>query len=143
MEQQQLKRLYHATVIKESKEPYHFDKGIRLGAEVLAYNPMCGDKYKLQIEQDQDGIKEGYFHGFGCALSKASTSALLSSIEGKTPQDVIEFCKSFIDAVDGNGRHSFDQEVLQVMVELNDLGSRSDCIKLSWEALLAHLEEKH
>ncbi|MDW3194111.1 MAG: iron-sulfur cluster assembly scaffold protein [Cytophagales bacterium] len=143
MEQEQLKRLYHATVIKESKEPYHFNKGVQLGTEVLAYNPMCGDKYKLQIEQDQGRIKEGYFHGFGCALSKASTSALLRAIEGKTPQEIIDFCQSFIAAINGGNECTFDQEELQVMVELNDLGSRSDCIKLSWEALLAHLEEKH
>ncbi len=143
MDQEDLKRLYHKTVISESKSPYHFDKEVQLGTEVLAYNPMCGDKYKLQLEQKESHIEEGYFHGFGCALSKASTSALLRSIEGKTKKEVIEFCKAFISAVDNRPSIEFDQEVLQVLVELNDLGSRSDCIKLSWEALLAYLEEKH
>lgn len=143
MDQEDLKRIYHKTVIAESKVPYHFDKEAQPGTEVLAYNPMCGDKYKLQIEATDQLIERGYFHGFGCALSKASTSALLRAIEGKSLQETIELCKNFISAVDGDSNYSFDQEVLQVMVELNDLGSRSDCIKLSWEALLAHLEEKH
>lgn len=143
MDQEDLKRLYHKTVISESKSPYHFEKGVQLAVEVLAYNPMCGDKYKLQLEQENDHIKEGYFHGFGCALSKASTSALLRSIEGKSKAETIAFCKAFLSAVDNVATIDFDQEVLQVLVELNDLGSRSDCIKLSWEALLAHLEEKH
>ena len=143
MDQENLKRLYHRTVIKESKTPYHFDKAVQLETEVLAYNPMCGDKYKLQIEQEDQKIKQGYFHGFGCALSKASTSALLRAIEGKSTAEIITFCKSFLAAVDGDCKSSFDQEVLQVLVELDDPGSRSDCIKLSWEALLTHLEEKH
>lgn len=143
MDQEDLKRLYHKTVISESKSPYHFDKDIQLGTEVLAYNPMCGDKYKLQLQEEGSGIKAGYFHGFGCALSKASTSALLRTIEGKSEKEVIAFCKAFISAVDNSPTMDFDQEVLQVLVELNDLGSRSDCIKLSWEALLTHLEEKH
>lgn len=143
MNQEDLKRLYHQTVIKESKTPYHFDKDTRLETEVLAYNPMCGDKYKLQINHSADKIEEGFFHGFGCALSKASTSALLKVIEGKTNEETITFCKAFISAVNGDSKHEFEHEVLQVLVELNDLGSRSDCIKLSWAALLAHLEEKH
>lgn len=142
MEQEDLKRLYHKTVIAESKAPYHFDKDVSLGAEVLAYNPMCGDKYKLQINHQEGEVKEGYFHGFGCALSKASTSALLRAIEGKSEKEIIEFCKTFLAAVDGEASNDFDQEVLQVLVELNDLGRRSDCIKLSWEALLTHLQEK-
>ncbi len=142
MDQESLQQLYHKTVIKESKAPYHFDKDVKL-EEVLAYNPMCGDKYKLQIDQNASQIKEGYFHGFGCALSKASTSALLQAIEGKSNMEVIDFCKAFIAAVDGQYENHFDQKVLQVLVELNDLGSRSDCIKLSWEALLSYLEEKH
>lgn len=143
MNQEDLKQLYHKTVITESKAPYHFDKNVRLETEVLAYNPMCGDKYKLQIHHTADKIEEGFFHGFGCALSKASTSALLRAIEGKTREEIITFCKSFISAVNGEGNTSFEHEVLKVLVELNDLGSRSDCIKLSWEALLTHLEEKH
>lgn len=143
MDQEDLKRLYHKTVIAESKAPYHFEKEVQLDTEVLAYNPMCGDKYKLQIEYSGDQIKESYFHGFGCALSKASTSVLLRAIKGKSRQEIVDFCKTFISAVNGQTEKSFDHEVLQVLVELKDLGSRSDCIKLSWEALLAHLEEKH
>lgn len=142
MDQEDLKRLYNETVIKESKSPYHFDKEVKLGTEVLAYNPLCGDKYKLQLNRSENLIEEAYFHGFGCALSKASTSTLLKSIEGKSKVEIINFCKSFLSALEKQKQQDFDHEVLKVLIELNDLGSRSDCIKLSWEALLDHLEEK-
>lgn len=138
-----MKKVYDAVVIKESREPYHFDATVKLSEEVLAYNPMCGDKFKLQLNLESDEVKEGHFHGFGCALSKASTSAMLRLIEQKSRTEVIEHCKRFIAAIDGSNPSEFDQEVLKVLVELNDLGGRSDCIKLSWQALLDHLEEKH
>ena len=142
MDQEALKKLYNRTVIQESKAPYHFDPAVKHEEEVLAYNPMCGDKYKLQLKMEEDVLKETHFHGFGCALSKASTSAMLRAIEGMSQTEIIEYCKSFIAAVEGNQSLNLDEEVLNVLVELNGMDSRSDCIKLSLKSLLEYLEEK-
>lgn len=143
MELEDLKKVYDKVVIRESKSPYHFDASVKRTEEVLAYNPMCGDKYKLQLHSETGQVDDIHFHGFGCALSKASTSAMIRWVKGKTLSEVKSECEKFLATIDGKEKHTFDQEVLKVLVELNDLGSRSDCIKLSWKALLEYLEEKH
>lgn len=133
MNKEEIQAAYKRLILPENKAPYHFEE--RDGARTVdAYNPMCGDKYKLYLDEDV------YFHGIGCAISKASTSLLLKEIEGKSEKEVIAFCKEFLDAVDASKPSENFSEGLNVLIELKEFEGRVDCIQLSWKALLKHLE---
>ena len=51
------------------------------------YNPLCGDKLKLFLE---DGRRRGQgrsFMGSGCAISTASASLMTESLKGKSREE--------------------------------------------------------
>lgn len=137
MTREEVKARYKDVVLPENKAPFHFEK-MSGATEVQAYNPMCGDKFTLFI-QDAHDLGQTHFHGIGCAISKASTSLMLRSIAGMSKDEVVTYCKKFIQAIDKD--ESFDEfpEGLQVLGELKKFEGRTDCIQLGWKALYNYL----
>lgn len=131
LNRKEIEKLYQELIIPESKQPYHFEK--RVGDSVLAYNPVCGDKFRLYPE----GM---YFHGHGCALSKASGSLLMRHLENRTLPEAKEIVQQFISAVKlGVVEHN---DELSVLVALKNFEGREDCILLTWKSMLGYLETK-
>lgn len=84
--------MYAENILHHFKEPHHFGHlspargadGERL-FKVKESNPLCGDKYELEILIDKYGlIKDASFTGEGCAISKAALSMLTDEIIGKS-----------------------------------------------------------
>ena len=142
MTKEELQILYKDKIIPENKTPYHFEKKDTADWEVAAYNPMCGDKYQLQLDLEGEKISQAHFHGIGCAISRASTSILLKKVEGKSQEEVRILVKRFLDSIKSDDVASFDEEELNVLVELKNFDGRVDCITLSWEGLWRELEKK-
>ncbi len=138
MTKEEIQERYKTIILPESKAPYHFEK--TEGTDILqAYNPMCGDKYSLYL-RNENPLGDIYFHGFGCAISKASTSLMLRSIEGRSRTNAIDFCKAFLEALESGVAPEDFPEGLKVMTELKQFEGRMECIQLSWKALLQHME---
>ncbi len=140
MNKEELKKQYKQYILKKNREPYHFEKRENAAEQLLAYNPICGDRFNLYLEREQSKIGSAWFHGFGCALSKASTSVLIEKIENKSDQEIASLCREFLEALDDGrilGSEDVDQKAL---VEMRNLDGRIDCIKLSWEALLNYVK---
>lgn len=138
MTKEEIQARYKALILPENKNPYHFEK-VESANTIEAYNPMCGDKYDLYLDEDSQSITTAHFHGIGCAISKASTSLLLRAIEGKPKDEVIRFCQGFMDSIDRGEVPENFSDGLKVLVELKNFEGRVDCIQLSWKALLEHL----
>ena len=81
---EELSKLYSPFIKAQNETPFHFEKKTDAEITLKAYNPVCGDRYELFI------AGEIYFHGFGCAISKASTSFLATVLSGKQRQSVRE-----------------------------------------------------
>lgn len=141
MTKEEIQILYKDKILPENKNPYHFEGAEKGNTSIQAYNPMCGDKYQLNLNIVSEKVDAVQFQGFGCAISKASTSILLKKIEGLTKDEVVTFCKEFVQMVTGEKDGSLEDEELQVLIELKNFEGRVDCIKLSWESLVNHLEQ--
>ena len=50
MHKEELQAAYKRLILPENKAPYHFDERTD-GTTVEAYNPMCGDKFKLYLSE--------------------------------------------------------------------------------------------
>ena len=135
MTKEELQILYKKHILAENKDPFNFKKGGDEAVTVQAYNPMCGDKYHLYL-----GEEEGSFDGFGCAVSKASTSILLRNMDGKSDEEVKVLCEKFLEAFENDEEVDLP-EALKVLLELKNFDGRIDCIQLSWKALLDHLNK--
>lgn len=131
-----LKTLYQQKIIPHSKKPYHFEKRAEATKIIKAYNPLCGDKFELYLELENDLIKSVYFHGFGCAISKASTSILAKKAEGMKWDDFKIFSEKFLTIIADDKEATFNDEELNILNEIKHFNGRMDCVKLSWEALI-------
>jgi nitrogen fixation NifU-like protein len=137
MTREEIQKVYKECILPENRDPYHFQK-YENGARVKAFNPMCGDHYMLYLTCSEK-IDQLYFHGFGCALSKASSSLMIRSIEGMEKEEAIRFCNLFLKAVDQGDPHPALPHELKVLADLTNFEGRVDCIQLSWKALVNHL----
>ncbi|MEM8566107.1 MAG: iron-sulfur cluster assembly scaffold protein [Bacteroidota bacterium] len=143
MDRKKFEELYSREVLKRNKEPYHFASIYEADVQLEAYNPLCGDKYQLYLKEESDeGMGAAYFDGFGCALSKASTSLLMEIVEGRSREEVKSLCVCFIDAVDSGTPELLKEEELKLFADMKNFDGRLDCIKLSWQTLLDYLKKE-
>lgn len=137
-----LKKLYPEIIKAHNEGPFHFEKRNDEGEVIKAYNPICGDRFELYANLGQNRINHLHFHGFGCAISKAATSILTKSLEGKTLDEALSVCNSFLDFI--NKKLPVDQSALPddflAFSGVHDFPERYDCATLSWKEMKKFLE---
>jgi cysteine desulfurase / selenocysteine lyase len=128
-----INQLYHDIIKRHDQNPYHF-KRINDGClTVQANNPTCGDKFDLTFHMEGDTIRDIHFHGFGCAVSKASTSVLAKSLEGQTTVNAQKVVSIFLALLDkdkpiiGNAPDEF-----AAFHAVRQFPERYDCAALAW-----------
>jgi nitrogen fixation protein NifU and related proteins len=137
-----LKKLYPEIIKAHNERPFHFEKRLNAHEVIKAYNPICGDRFELFITSDSKKVIAIHFHGFGCAISKASTSILVKSIEGKTQADALAICNTFLRFIDKetqDGKVTLPDEFL-AFSGVHDFPERYDCATLSWKEVRKRLE---
>jgi len=96
----ELKALYQELILQHNKNPIHFYP-IEAADHVLeAYNPICGDRFKVFLKLTEGHISEVSFQGYGCAISKASTSVMVEQMKGKRLEDVKKLIDVFYESID-------------------------------------------
>ncbi len=140
---EQLKALYQSVILKHDRSPFHFEKKEHATHKFKAYNEICGDRFEVFFEMEYGKIKDAAFHGFGCAISKASTSVLVKKIIGQTPDEAKKLIAVFIDNVTGN-EHStkISDDELTAFFAARDFPGRQKCATLAWDEMKKWLEEK-
>ena len=91
------------------------------------------------MEVKEGVIESVYFHGYGCAISKASTSVLAKNLEGKTVAEALAICETFEGIVSPNADTENENEELEAFAAAKDFPGRLQCATLSWEAMKAFL----
>ena len=137
-----LKKLYTQVIKAHNEAPFHFAKIENARTIVKAYNPICGDRFEIYLDADSNKINAIHFHGFGCAISKASTSVLTKNLEGKKLQEAISICDIFFKFIDKELK--MDELILKeeflAFSGVHDFPERYECATLSWKAVKEFLE---
>ena len=120
--------LYSEEILTLVKEPFQFKKMENASVQFTAYNPICGDKFTFYLLINQNIVQDASFYGFGCALSKASSSVLTSIILGKTISEIEVLVKEFLLGI-SMGELSKDY---QLFSPVKNFPERIDCVKLGW-----------
>ncbi len=128
-----LSELYHTIIKQHEQEPFHFAKIANADHIIEAYNPICGDQFRLFLQIENDSVKAAHFHGYGCAISKASTSVLVKKIQGLALEEVRVLLAVFQDVVSGN-IETIDEE-LSAFAAARQFPERLPCATLGWDAL--------
>lgn len=139
-----LKKLYTQVIKGHNDAPFHFTKIEKAQTVVKAYNPICGDRFEIYLDADSNKINAIHFHGFGCAISKASTSVLAKNLNGKRLAEAISICDQFLKFI--NKELKIDELILMdeflAFSGVHDFPERYECATLSWKAVKEFLELK-
>ena len=139
-----LTKLYSSFIKEQNERPFHFGKKPEAQFILKAYNPVCGDRFEIFIGERSSVSQEIHFHGFGCAISKASTSMMAKTLSGKSNQDALALCNEFLAFMDkkidtsgltlGNDFTAF--------AGVHDFPERYECVVLSWLVMKEFLESQ-
>jgi nitrogen fixation protein NifU and related proteins len=148
-------KLYQAAILKKSNDDTFFEKRPTAQHTLNAYNPLCGDKFKLFLDVENEVISKATFHGYGCAISKASTAVLIEKIQNKTYSEALILINAYFEVLNAKNMESSDipqtcgtegplfekksTEIdadLQVFDVLKQFPERMTCATLSWQAAL-------
>ncbi|HAA12217.1 MAG TPA: SUF system NifU family Fe-S cluster assembly protein [Cytophagales bacterium] len=140
---ERIKGLYKTQILAHSKNP--FQEGELEGAThvLQAYNSMCGDKYTLYLKIENDRVEDAYFKGYGCAISKASSSILTKKSIGKSMEELDALVRLFLKIVSAKEEVSpedlTDEEELLAFSAAREFPEREICATMSWKVVQEEL----
>jgi nitrogen fixation NifU-like protein len=135
-----LKQLYKTQILKHSQNPFNEGELEAYTHLIKAYNPVCGDQFDLYLNIIDQRVNEASFTGYGCAISKASTSVLTKQIIGKGKTEIEAFVADFLKLLDPNVSQlpeeiTADEELL-AFAAAREFPERLSCANLAWLALI-------
>lgn len=133
-----ISKLYQGVILEHNNAPCFFEKRPDARYVIEAYNPLCGDKFKLFVDVENEAIVAATFHGYGCAVSKASASVLMKKMQGQPLANLPGMLENFLSAI-AIGREqpsaaAADPETAAFTVAKNFPG-RDKCATLAWVAV--------
>ena len=132
--------LYEKIIVQHRRNPVNFEKNTGAQHQVEAYNPFCGDQYKLYFDNENEILHNLSFHGYGCAISKASSSVLVELMEGKNIAEAKSLCDQFLEMIRQQSEHHGRLSHLTAFMKAKQYPGRDKCAMLSWEYLKKYLE---
>ena len=141
-----IQQLYQEVILQHNDHPFNFYKMEDADHVLEAYNQFCGDQFYLYLNVQNDIITQASFHGYGCAISKASTSLLTQFIEGKDLKTARIACENFHSLVFPDQKPS---EILSLPESFlafeaaQAFPARKKCAILSWDELGGFLGMQH
>ena len=136
-----LKDLYQEVIVDHNRSPRNFGELDPPGRKLEGFNPLCGDRLILYLDQDGDRIADIKFSGHGCAISIASASLMTEGVKGKSVQEAEAVFADFHELLT-----STDLEIdmtrmgkLAVLAGVREYPSRVKCATLCWHTLHALL----
>lgn len=137
-----LRELYQELIIDHGYSPRNFGALPDANFSKEGFNPLCGDKLKLQMRIADDIIRDVKFEGSGCAISTASASLMTESLIGKSVAEFHEIFSGFHELITGQAPANKDiLEKLVVLGGVSQYPSRVKCASLAWHTAKACVEK--
>ncbi len=140
-----LRDLYQEVILEHNNKPRNFKVLADANRKAEGYNPLCGDRLVLFVKVDGDTIQDISFQGSGCAISKASTSMMTSTVKGKTVAEASQLFEKIHGMLSGQLTSPVELEKLgklQALAGVCEFPARVKCASLAWHTLKSALENK-
>ncbi|WP_071026780.1 Fe-S cluster assembly sulfur transfer protein SufU [Peptoniphilus raoultii] len=133
-----LKQIYTQMVMEESRSTRNKRDLENPTHKELGHNPSCGDEITLQLDVEDEKIKDISYTGNGCAISQASTSIMCDTVKGMEVKKTIELADKFIAMIKGEIRDENELEDLGdgiAFINIRNMPARVKCAVLAWYTL--------
>lgn len=134
----ELRELYQEIIIDHGRHPRNFGTLPEANHHKEGFNPLCGDKIFLHVQEKNGVLEKIQFEGCGCAISMASASLMTDILKGKTVQETNELFTAFHELVT-EGQVSDQLGKLAVLGGVREFPARVKCATLAWHTLKAAL----
>lgn len=131
-----LDTLYRQVIMDHYKHPRN--RGVIQDAvSVEMNNPTCGDRILLQLQVEDDIIKDVKFEGEGCSISLASASMMTQAIKGKQLSDALRMSDFFSQMMTGEEIDvgELDLADIEALQGVSKFPARIKCATLAWQAM--------
>jgi len=81
--------LYSNVLLDHFRHPRNYGSLEAPDVSYEAFNPLCGDRIRIEVKLDYDIVSEARFKGDGCAISMAAASLLTELIVGREIGELI------------------------------------------------------
>ena len=137
-----LEELYQQTIIDHSRRPHNFHALKNPSYSQEGYNPLCGDKFTVYVNEKDGIITEVSFEGTGCAISTASASLMTDVVKNKTTEEILEIFDAFQKLVTtGKTDQPEKLDKLTVLAGVFEFPTRVKCATLPWHTLKSALNK--
>jgi nitrogen fixation NifU-like protein len=132
-----LDALYRDIILDHYRSPRGVAKLENISAAARGSNPSCGDELEMALSIKDDIIQSAQVKTSGCAISVASSSMLVETIEGMTLDEAVSFGDTIRMMMHGEEPPSeFDLGELDALKGVRKFPVRVKCALLAWVALL-------
>lgn len=114
--------LYSEKLLDHFRHPRNYGALTAPDISYESFNPLCGDRIRLELKLENTNVKEARFRGDGCAISIAAASLLTDILIGRDIHEAVS-----------------DDELVAAL-ESDIKPARIQCALLSLEALRAGLK---
>lgn len=138
-----LENLYRQVILDHSSHPHHHGTLEDSNKKIEMNNPTCGDVIELQVDIQDNVIKNIAFTGSGCSISTASASMMTDAVIGKTVAEAEELAEVFSQMVQGNDVPEMDKlGDASILKNVSKFPARIKCATLAWKALEQAVENE-
>ncbi len=140
----ELDELYTDLILEYSRSDAYRKPLLHPNVRMRGVNPSCGDNIELELQVEDNLIKEVAILDTGCAISQASAAMMAELIEGKTVEEAKSLAETFIGMIQ---KTVTQEELLKVLEEarafqnIGNMPARVKCAVLSWHTLQEALQE--
>jgi nitrogen fixation NifU-like protein len=139
-----LRELYQQVILDHNAKPRNFRSLPSPSRHAEGYNPLCGDRVRIEIALEDQVIRDIGFQGSGCAISRASASMMTAALKGRSVSEAEKTFERFRAMVTGSGsdEEAAGLEKLAVFAGVREFPSRIKCATLPWHTVHAALAGK-
>jgi len=80
--------LYSEKLLDHFRHPRNYGALTAADISYESFNPLCGDRIRVEVKIENKSVKEVRFKGDGCAISIASASLLTEIILNRDPNKI-------------------------------------------------------
>ncbi len=138
-----LRELYQEMIVDHSKRPRNFGVLSDANHTKEGFNPLCGDRLTVYLQEHNHVIDKVKFEGCGCAISVASASLMTEVLQGKTQAEADAVFNDFIQLVTKGHDASLEERLgkLAVFAGVVEFPVRVKCATLPWHTFKAALQD--